>query len=507
MSSTCRAVILAAGKGSRLVPLTENKPKCLVRVYGKPILGYQIDAFLDNGIKDIIVVAGYKFDMVKRFVDENYGGNVKVLENRDYDTTNNMYSLYLLKDYINGESFFLCNGDVIFDKTILSSYLQLEDENSTIFYDSECFSDESMKIVIDKEGYVRSISKDIKSHKASGCSIDLYFFKRKESELLFDEMRKIIEVDDNKVQWTEVAILKLVKNPEVFVKPFDIAGKRWVEIDTLEDLLIADIEFSQLKSLLRNKRIFFIDMDGTIYIGNRPVSGAKQLISKLKSSKRQFYLLSNNSSRTKVDYVYKLRNMGIEINDKNIILSTDGVIDYFKREEIKKLFILGTESVVKFFESCGFLIDCDNPEAIVLTYDTDINYEKIKKAALLIQQGKEFIATHCDKVCPTENGPIPDVGSMIKMFEVATGVRPKVFGKPNPEMVGYILKRANISPRDVVIIGDRLYTDLKLAKEIGVDFVCVLSGETTRLDIDELPAGSFPDLVVKDISVLVDLVS
>lgn len=507
MKNVYRAVILAAGKGSRLAPLTESKPKCLVKVYGKPILGYQIDSFLENNIREITVVAGYRSDMIEKFINENYEGNVRVIYNVDYATTNNMFSLYLLKDYMKGVSFFLCNGDVIFDKSILDHYISSLNMGSAVFYDSSYFSDESMKIVTESGGVVRDISKKIKDYEAAGCSIDLYFFERKESELLFDEMKRIIEVEGDKAQWTEVAISRLVQNPEVHVKALDIAGKKWVEIDTLEDLLTADLEFSHLKHLLKDKRVFFIDMDGTLYVGNKPIPGAKQLISKLKGSKKGFYLLSNNSSTTKTNYVCKLRNMGIEVSDRNIILSTDGVIDYLKKRKIRRLFVLGTESVVRDFEINGFEIDYINPEVVVLTYDIEINYEKIKRAALLIQQGKEFIATHCDKVCPTESGLIPDIGSMIEMFEVATGVRPKVFGKPNPEMVNYILKRENISPRDVVIIGDRLYTDLELAKKIGVDFVCVLSGETTRLDIDELTAESFPDLVVKDISVLVDLVS
>ena len=118
-------VILSAGIGSRLKPLTETVPKCLIEVANKPILGHQIDLFIDNkNVEEIIIVIGYKPGLVRTFIESNYGGDEKIvcIENKDYLTTNNMYSLFLTKNYIKGK-LLLINGDVILDPEIVNGFL------------------------------------------------------------------------------------------------------------------------------------------------------------------------------------------------------------------------------------------------------------------------------------------------------------------------------------------------------------------------------------------------
>jgi ribonucleotide monophosphatase NagD (HAD superfamily) len=135
-----------------------------------------------------------------------------------------------------------------------------------------------------------------------------------------------------------------------------------------------------------------------------------------------------------------------------------------------------------------------------VTYDTELTYDKLRDAALLLQQNPRltFLATHGDLVCPTEHGFVPDSGCILLVLEQATGRTPDtIFGKPNP----LLLERVTAQYRsgEMVVVGDRLYTDRTLARNVGCDFICVLSGEATREQIDELSEDEFPSLIVNDL--------
>jgi HAD superfamily hydrolase (TIGR01450 family) len=252
----------------------------------------------------------------------------------------------------------------------------------------------------------------------------------------------------------------------------------------------------------RNKKIVFLDLDGTVYIGNALLPRAKDFLDCLSKKNIFTYFLSNNSSRSKRDYVKKLANLGISSNEDRIILSTDGVIEYLLEKRAKKVYIVGTESMKEMFLQAGLEVDSPMPQYIVLGYDTELTYEKLKKAALFIQKGIRLIATHPDLVCPSPEGFIPDTGSMLALLEKATRKKPiKIFGKPNPEMVAHIMKKHDVLSQEVVMIGDRIYTDMELARNIPCDFVLVLSGETKRKDISNLKEQPF--LVVENIGSLI----
>lgn len=238
---------------------------------------------------------------------------------------------------------------------------------------------------------------------------------------------------------------------------------------------------------LKNKKIVFLDLDGTIYLGNKLIKGAGSFIRYLNDKRIYYYFLSNNSSRSKIDYVKKLSNLGISAPENRIILSTDGVIEFLLRKKSSRLYVLGTESMMEMFRKAGFSVDSSSPDYVILGYDTELTYEKLKKAALFLLKGVPLIATHCDLVCPTPEGPIPDVGSMLALLERATGKKPvKIFGKPNAEMVDHIIKKHKAAPSEILMIGDRIYTDMELAHRINCDFILVLSGESNLQDIKSL---------------------
>lgn len=252
----------------------------------------------------------------------------------------------------------------------------------------------------------------------------------------------------------------------------------------------------------KNKKVVFMDLDGTIYLGDNLIEGADRFIDYLKAKGIYHYFLSNNSSRSKVDYVKKLSRLGIRTDEDHILLSTDGVIEFLKDRGINEVFIVGTQSMKEMFMEAGIQVTSPDPKYVVLGYDTELTYKKLRTSALFLQDKVPLIATHPDLVCPTPQGPIPDVGAMLALYEKATGIKPeKIFGKPNPEMITHVFPRHNVGPEDVVMIGDRIYTDMELAKRVPCDFILVLSGEARRSDLQK--ESYAPALVVNTIGEII----
>ena len=231
-----KAVILAAGKGSRLYPITKEKPKCLVEVNNEPILKHQINNLMDCGINDIIVVGGYKKDLVYKLC-YNYG--VQMIYNKKYRTTNNMYSLSLSENLLNGK-FLLLNGDVVFEKSIIKKMLKIPSDN-LIAVDKDLYNNESMKVSLyESDSRISDISKEITATKAYGCSIDIYQFSDKAKDSLFNKINEYIFRKQINL-WTEVAI-KDIMVKEKFI-PCNVNGLKWIEIDTHDDLALAQSTF------------------------------------------------------------------------------------------------------------------------------------------------------------------------------------------------------------------------------------------------------------------------
>lgn len=242
-----------------------------------------------------------------------------------------------------------------------------------------------------------------------------------------------------------------------------------------------------MENPFKNKKLVFLDLDGTIYIGDQLIQGAKKFLKHLSSAGIHYYFLSNNSSRSKLDYVEKLWHLGIDITTERIILSTDGVLDFLITHNIKETYVLGTSSMIDMFERAGIRSDSTSPQYVVLGFDTELVYEKLRKAALFLQKDVPLLATHPDLVCPTPEGLIPDTGSMLALFEKATGKKAaKIFGKPNIEMVQHVINKHKVTGREMAMIGDRIYTDMELAKRLKCDFFLVLSGETSAKEAGRL---------------------
>jgi len=238
-------VILAAGIGSRLKPLTDDIPKCLVSVNNKPLLEHQVDLFLsEESIREIIIIVGYRADLVRNFIKKTYKNANKILliENKDYLNTNNMYSLFLAKDHIKGKFLFI-NGDVIIESKIFESFLSFQYEDA-IAVDVGQYYEESMKVV-QKEDFLNNISKKISKEEALGSSIDFYKFSKVGKQILFSKMEEIINKRKIVNLWTEIALQELLNESTLKMKAFDIKGKKWIEIDDFEDLRKAEQIFTK----------------------------------------------------------------------------------------------------------------------------------------------------------------------------------------------------------------------------------------------------------------------
>lgn len=256
---------------------------------------------------------------------------------------------------------------------------------------------------------------------------------------------------------------------------------------------------------LREKKAFFTDIDGTLMLDNQPLTGATEFVNKLVRQGRLFYILTNNSSKTPQEYLEKFSGRGFNITEKNILISIQAALLYFKQNRIDTIYWVANRNVANYLSDNGFKFEVEHPQAILLTYDTELNYDKLTALTFLVRRGIPYYATHNDIVCPTKQGGIPDVGTFIKVIQMATGILPgKIFGKPDKSFIEPVLIQDQIRFDEAVIIGDRLYTDIKLAENSALTSVLVLSGETNR---EMYESGSIrADIVVDSIANLIEYI-
>lgn len=227
-----KAVILAAGLGTRLRPITDKVPKCMVPVNGVCIIDKQISNLLKSGVSEIIVVAGYKSNILREHLKKY--DFIKIVDNVRYAETNNMYSLYLAYQYINDSEFLLMNSDVYFDANIIEGLLKTEwNGKSLIACDKNGYIEESMKIMTNDQGIIKHISKKISELEYYAVSIDVYKLNRQASKTLLDQIKNTIEVKKDENSWTEVALDGIFTQCNFM--PYSIKG-RWLEIDDHDDL-------------------------------------------------------------------------------------------------------------------------------------------------------------------------------------------------------------------------------------------------------------------------------
>jgi HAD superfamily hydrolase (TIGR01450 family) len=256
---------------------------------------------------------------------------------------------------------------------------------------------------------------------------------------------------------------------------------------------------------LRRVKLFLFDMDGTLYLSDRLLPGAKELLSFLRENGKPFCLVTNNSSVGSGDYIRKLHRLGIDITPKEVWTSGLSAAAYFRKNLAGvPVFVLGTELLKAELSENGVNVT-DNPgeaRAALVGFDTNLTYLNLKTFCGLVRDGLPFFATHYDINCPTADGYIPDVGSFLRLIEASTGRAPDViFGKPFAPMTEGLKERFSelaLSNSDIAMTGDRLMTDMDFAVKNGFLSVLVLSGETDEAMLAR--SGLEPDIVLKGVN-------
>ncbi|TFG49609.1 MAG: HAD-IIA family hydrolase [Anaerolineales bacterium] len=252
---------------------------------------------------------------------------------------------------------------------------------------------------------------------------------------------------------------------------------------------------------IKNTACFLFDLDGTIYLGDQLLPGAADTLAYLDEIGKPYFFLTNNSSRSRADYVKKMAKYGLEVKEEKIFSSGMATAIYLLKEKpAARVYLVGTPSLEEEFRAYGFQLVEEDPDYVVLGFDTTLTYDKIRRLCDFVVAGKPYLATHPDINCPTPEGFMPDIGAMMAMIQASTGRKADVIvGKPHPPMVEAIESLTGFQSQNLTMVGDRLYTDIAMGAA-GIQTVLVLSGETKIEDLPDAPHQ--PDLVCENLGAL-----
>ncbi|MGN0802229.1 MAG: HAD-IIA family hydrolase [Candidatus Faecivicinus sp.] len=256
---------------------------------------------------------------------------------------------------------------------------------------------------------------------------------------------------------------------------------------------------------LKDVKCFLLDMDGTFYLGGQLIDGSLDFIKRVQETGRDFMFLTNNSSHNANFYVQKLAGMGLNIDRSKVMTSGEATCE--KLNELypgKRVFLLGNEFLAEELAEAGIVVDNQNPEIVVIGFDTTLDYQKMWDVCNFVRAGLPYIATHPDYNCPTETGFMPDIGAIMDFIAASTGRRPDlIVGKPHTGIVEAVLRRTGLKVGELAMVGDRLYTDIETGIRSGMLSILVMSGETTEEMLAE--STTRPDLKFGRLADMIDL--
>lgn len=231
------------------------------------------------------------------------------------------------------------------------------------------------------------------------------------------------------------------------------------------------------------KKLFLLDMDGTLYLGDRLFPETPAFLEAVRARGGRSVFVTNNSSKSVQAYVSKLDRLGISAGAEDFLTSSQATARYLlQHHRNTRFYVLGTHSLYNELEESGVCVTTradGRVGGLVMGFDTELTFQKLEDACRLLLRDIPYIATNPDWVCPTEFGYVPDCGSVSTMLKNATGKWPRFIGKPEPEMIFLAMEKAGVAPDETIVIGDRIYTDIASGLNAGVSTALVLSGETT----------------------------
>ncbi len=257
------------------------------------------------------------------------------------------------------------------------------------------------------------------------------------------------------------------------------------------------------KHKLKDIKLFVLDMDGTIYLGDKILPGAIEFVKTARKMGKKVIFFTNNASKNPNNYVDKLKRMGFGSKREDVVTAGDVTIEFLKKNHPNQpVYLVGTPALEQSFTEAGIVLS-ENADVVVSSFDTTLTYEKLVIACDLIRNGAIFYCTHPDFNCPTETGFIPDSGAIAALITASTGAIPKYFGKPHRETAEMISNLFGVSFDETAIVGDRLYTDIALGKNNGLLSVLVLSGETKIEDVND---SNSPDIILDGIGEILNYI-
>lgn len=246
-----------------------------------------------------------------------------------------------------------------------------------------------------------------------------------------------------------------------------------------------------MKEIIRKikaKSGFIIDMDGVIYHGNRLLNGVTDFLKWMEKEGKQYLFLTNSSERTPKELHEKLKRLGIDVSEDHFYTSALATASFLSSQKPSgSAFIIGDAGLINALYTVGYSTNNVNPDYVVVGETHDYNFEKIEIAVNLVLKGARLIGTNSDISGPVEDGITPSTKALIAPIEIVTGRKAYFVGKPNPLMMRIALKKLGLKREDAIIIGDRMDTDIICGLESEIDTLLVLSGITSKEDIDKFP--------------------
>ena len=257
--------------------------------------------------------------------------------------------------------------------------------------------------------------------------------------------------------------------------------------------------------ILEDVQCFALDMDGTIYLGERWIEGAQEFLRRIEETGRSYVFVTNNSSKNAEVYVEKLHRMGLDVGEDRIVTSGQATIWYLQKQfPGARVFLLGNPLLQKEFMQAGIRLEKEHPDVVVTAFDTSLDYQKMCKVCDHVRSGLPYLATHPDYNCPTETGFIPDAGAIHAFIHASAFRYPdRIIGKPNEDIIAYLATRVGTQRDRIAMVGDRLYTDIAAGRNNGLKSVLVLSGEATMEDVGQFEV--VPDLIFESVKEMTEL--
>ncbi|NJP07433.1 MAG: HAD family hydrolase [Chloroflexaceae bacterium] len=258
-----------------------------------------------------------------------------------------------------------------------------------------------------------------------------------------------------------------------------------------------------LTQLLSETQAVLFDMDGVLYRGNTPLPGVSDVIAFCDANEIAYACVTNNSTRTPRQFETRMATMGIHIPESHILTSSQVASRYLRANYPKgtTVYAMGMSGLQQVLFGDGYFVACDHkPQLVVQGADMALTYDKLRLGCLAVRAGARFIATNPDRTFPTEEGLQPGAGALLAIVQAATGVVPFVVGKPETTMFHVALNLLQAKRESTLMVGDRLETDIRGARQAGLRSLLVLTGVTSAEEAAS--SADQPDAVVNDLAEL-----